>query len=191
MRIIYHNRNELSPESLVLPATSTSPSFDLKPYVTYVPTQDALLEQSDVVSLNLPLNAKTHKSFGAKQFAKMKKGAVLVNTARGGVVDEEAMIDALESGQVRRRLPAHLRMLSLTPMGVPQLGSAGLDVFPDEPNINPKLQSNAKISLLPHMGTETEESQHKMELRVLQGNIDPALSGKGLGDPVWEQKGKL
>ena len=100
MRIIYHNRNRLPADQLVLPETSTSPKFDLGPFVTYIPTLEGLLERSDVVSLNLPLNDKTKGSFGRKQFAKMKKGAVLVNTARGGVVDEDAMIEALESGQV-------------------------------------------------------------------------------------------
>lgn len=103
MRIVYHNRNPLAAEALVLPATKTSRAFDLGPFVEYIPSLDELLAQSDVVSLNLPLNAKTQGSFGRKQFAKMKKGAVLVNTARGGVVDEEAMIEALESGQVRTR----------------------------------------------------------------------------------------
>lgn len=61
---------------------------------------DELLKQSDVVSLNLPLNDKTKGSFGKKQFDMMKEGAALVNTARGAIVDEEALIEALESGKV-------------------------------------------------------------------------------------------
>jgi lactate dehydrogenase-like 2-hydroxyacid dehydrogenase len=168
MKIIYHNRKPLPASSLILPATTTSPEFNLAPFVTYIPTLDGLLAKADVVSLNLPLNERTKGSFGKKQFDTMKRGAVLINTARGGVVDEFALLAALESGQ---------------------LSSAGLDVFPDEPNINPALRSNPKISILPHMGTETEESQHKMEVRVLHNNILPALKGLPLGDPVPEQKG--
>lgn len=187
MRIIYHNRNPLSREALVVPSTSSSPALDLGPFVTYVSTLDSLLKEADVVSLNLPLNDETKGSFGRKQFQTMKKGAVLVNTARGGVVDEEALLAALESGHVSPSLPSPPpRMLKAS-----QLSAAGLDVFPDEPHIHPKLRSDPRLSILPHMGTETEESQHKMELRVLHGNIEPALEGKGLGDPVWEQRGKL
>lgn len=89
MKIIYHNRKELSPK----------PDFPC----TYVSTMDELLQQSDVVSLNLPLNDKTKGSFGKKQFDMMKEGAALVNTARGAIVDEEALIEALESGKVRPR----------------------------------------------------------------------------------------
>lgn len=89
MKIIYHNRRELSPK----------PDFPC----TYVSTMDELLKQADVVSLNLPLNDKTKGSFGKKQFDMMKDGAALVNTARGAIVDEEALIEALESGKVSLR----------------------------------------------------------------------------------------
>ena len=86
MKVIYYNRNPISPK----------PDFECE----YVKDQDELLARSDVVSLNLPLNDKTKGSFGKAQFDKMKKGSVLINTARGAVVDEEAFIAALESGQV-------------------------------------------------------------------------------------------
>ncbi|WWC65255.1 uncharacterized protein I303_107872 [Kwoniella dejecticola CBS 10117] len=152
MKVIYHNRNEITPP----------PDFPCK----YIANVDDLLKQSDIVSLNLPLNEKTKGSFGKKQFDLMKDGSVLVNTARGAVVDEEALLAALDSGK---------------------LFSAGLDVFPDEPNVNPKLLSNDKITVLPHMGTETRDSQKKMELLVLD-NLISALSGKGLLNQVPEQK---
>lgn len=100
MKIIYHNRN---------PSPTADPSF------TYISSQQELLSKADVVSLNLPLNASTEKSFGKEQFDQMKDGAILINTARGGVVDEEALLKAIESGK---------------------LGGAGLDVFPNEPSIN-------------------------------------------------------
>lgn len=152
MKIIYYNRNELNPK----------PDFEC----TYCSTMEELLAQADVVSLNLPLNEKTKGSFGREQFKQMKKGSVLVNTARGAVVDEEALIEALESGH---------------------LYSAGLDVFPDEPNVNPKLLAMDNITVLPHMGTMTSDSQKKMELLALD-NIVAFLKGDKLLTQVAEQK---
>lgn len=159
--------------------------------VTYVPTLDGLLSTSDVVSLNLPLNASTKGFFGKQQFNTMKKGSVLINTARGGVVDEQALLDALESGQVSvETVSSTSRRRELISTLYPQLSSAGLDVYPDEPTINPLLLANDKLTLLPHMGTETEEAQKKQEVLVLK-NLDSALSTGQLVTPVWEQKGKL
>ncbi|ODN99627.1 2-hydroxyacid dehydrogenase [Cryptococcus wingfieldii CBS 7118] len=152
MKVIYYNRRPIQP----------APDFPC----TYVSTLDELLKQSDVVSLNLPLNEKTKGSFGRREFGLMKEGSVLVNTARGAVVDEEALIEALESGK---------------------LASAGIDVFPDEPNVNPKLVAMDNITLLPHMGTETRDTQKKMEILVLD-NLVSALEGKGLLNQVAEQK---
>lgn len=86
MKIQYYNRNPVSPK----------PDFP----ATYIDSLDKLLETSDFVSLHLPLNEKTKGGFGEEQFAKMKDGSILVNTARGGVVDQEALIKALDSGKV-------------------------------------------------------------------------------------------
>lgn len=96
MKILYHNRHPLKKNQLV----TGSPPFDLSPFVTYVNSLDSLLSQSDVVSLNLPLNAETAGSFGAREFNLMKPDAILVNTARGAIVDEEALLAALDSGRV-------------------------------------------------------------------------------------------
>lgn len=71
-----------------------------------------------------------------------------------------------------------------------QLSSVGLDVFPSEPTINPRLLANERLTLLPHMGTETEETQKKMELLTLDNLISGIEKGRLL-TPVWEQKGKL
>lgn len=79
------------------------------------------------------MSAKTKNIFGAKEFDAMKKGSVLVNTARGGLVDEEALLSALDAGK---------------------LHGVGLDVYPDEPRINPRLFEHPNATLLPHMGTE-------------------------------------
>ncbi|PWN48142.1 hypothetical protein IE53DRAFT_334235 [Violaceomyces palustris] len=138
MKILYHNRN---------PSPKADESF------TYVGTLEELLERSDVVSLNLPLNSSTQGSFGEAQFERMKTGSILINTARGGVVDQEALVRALEGGK---------------------LSSAGLDVYPDEPNIDARLIAMDQCVLLPHMGTETIETQKKMEVQVF-GSIKVAL----------------
>lgn len=85
MKIYYHNRTRLAPE---LEGDATYVSFD------------ELLATSDVLSLNLALNAKTRHIIGEKEFEKMKDGVVLVNTARGALIDEKALVAALEKGKV-------------------------------------------------------------------------------------------
>lgn len=151
MTIQYHNRTRLPIEQ-----------EQGAKYVSF----DELLETSDVLSLNLALNKSTRQIISAPQFAKMKDGVVIVNTARGPIIDEAALVDALESGKVF---------------------SAGLDVFEEEPKIHPGLLANEKAVLLPHVGTATWETQREMELLVLE-NLRSALLGKGLVTPVPEQK---
>ncbi|EFE40596.1 hypothetical protein TRV_04646 [Trichophyton verrucosum HKI 0517] len=128
MSVIYHNRNQLSEE---LAGGAKYVSFD------------ELLAQSDVLSLNLPLNLtmpplqkNTRHIISYAEFNKMKKGIIIVNTARGPVLDEEALVMALESGRVT---------------------SAGLDVFENEPKIHPGLLRNPNVILVPHMGTWSVE----------------------------------
>jgi glyoxylate reductase len=86
MKIQYHNRNRVFPE----------PDFP----ATYCQTLEELLQTSDFVSLHLPLNESTKGCFGTEQFGMMKHGSILINTARGGVVDEDALIRALDTGKV-------------------------------------------------------------------------------------------
>lgn len=119
MKIIYHNRNRLSPE--------------LEGGAHYV-SFDELLAQSDVLSLNLALNAKTRHIISAPEFARMKDGVVIVNTARGALIKEADLADALDSGKV---------------------ASAGLDVFEEEPKVHEGLLRNDKIFIVPHIGTNT------------------------------------
>ncbi|GFZ46509.1 Putative 2-hydroxyacid dehydrogenase [Saitozyma sp. JCM 24511] len=154
MKILYHNRREITP----------APDFPCE----YVANLDDLLARSDAVSLHMPLNENTRNGFGAAQFAKMKDGSVLINTARGGVVDQEALIQALDSGK---------------------LYSAGLDVFPNEPEIDQRLRDNVKISILPHVGTHTLESRYGMEMLVLK-NVKTALESGTLVTQVPEQRAK-
>jgi glyoxylate reductase len=122
----------------------------------YVPTLNALLERSDIVSLHVPLNDSTHHLIGAEQLARMKPSAVLVNTARGPVVDEDALIDALHAGT---------------------LHGAGLDVFEGVPTVSPRLLAAPRVTLLPHIGSATIATRTNMARLACQGVCD-ALAGR-------------
>ncbi|WPG98847.1 Hypothetical protein R9X50_00164500 [Acrodontium crateriforme] len=153
MNIQYHNRKQL-PENEEQGAK----------YVTF----DELIKTSDVLSLNLALNPSTTHIISKAQFEQMKDGVVIINTARGPIIDEAALVDALASGKVF---------------------SAGLDVFEEEPKIHPGLLENDNVVLLPHIGTATWETQKEMEVLVLD-NLKSAVEGKGLLTQVPEQKSK-
>ncbi|GAA5907692.1 D-mandelate dehydrogenase-like dehydrogenase [Sporobolomyces salmoneus] len=155
MNVQYHNRNRLSE--------------DLEDGATYVDSLEELLETSDVVSLNLPLNAKTKGLMGKKEFGRMKKTAILINTARGGVVNEQELVDALENGEI---------------------AGCGLDVYEEEPKINEGLVKSDKAFLLPHVGTLTVETQTEMEAVCLR-NIEQGIETGKLGFTVPEQKGQF
>ena len=122
----------------------------------FVPTLDELLERSDIVSLHVPLSEATRHLIGAPQLARMKTTAVLINTARGPVVDEDALVDALESGS---------------------LYAAGLDVFDGEPKVNPRLLSAPRTTLLPHIGSATIATRTRMARLACQGVCD-VLAGR-------------
>lgn len=151
MKIQYHNRRRLPAEK-----------EEGAKYVTF----DELLETSDVLSLNLSLNPSTRHIIGKREFEKMKDGIIVVNTARGPLIDEAALVDALKSGKV---------------------WSAGLDVFEEEPKIHPGLLEAENVVLLPHMGTATYETQRDMELLVLN-NLKSAIQSDKLLTQVPEQK---
>ncbi|KAK0509413.1 hypothetical protein JMJ35_007807 [Cladonia borealis] len=151
MKVQYHNRNLLSEE--------------LSGGAKYVGFEE-LLKTSDVLSLNLPLNKSTHHMISTPQFEMMKDSVVIVNTARGAVIDEAALVKALDSGKVF---------------------SCGLDVYEEEPKIHPGLVDNPHVTLLPHVGTWTVETQTEMELWNI-GNVRAALETGKLNSPVPEQK---
>jgi len=102
---------------------------------------EELLRRSDVLSLNLPLNPATFHIISTEQFKLMKSSAVIVNTARGAIIDEAALVDAL-----RRNV----------------IAGAALDVYEDEPRVHEGLLRNNRVLLLPHMGTWTHETQYEM-----------------------------
>jgi phosphoglycerate dehydrogenase-like enzyme len=102
---------------------------------------DDLLAKSDIVSIHTPLTPETRHMINRETIARMKRGAYLINTARGPVVDESALCDALESGQLR---------------------GAGLDVYEDEPRVSARLAAMPNIVVLPHIGSATEETRNAM-----------------------------
>lgn len=102
---------------------------------------DDLLASSDVVSVHCPSNDSTFHLIGASQFAKMKKTAFLINTARGPIVDESALVVALEHGEI---------------------AGAGLDVFEHEPVVHPGLLKRDDVVLIPHLGSATFETRSAM-----------------------------
>jgi len=153
MKIYYYNRRRLSPE-------------DEKTYdATYCPDLYSLLASSDVVSLHTPLNAATTDLISEAEFAAMKDGTYLVNTARGAIVDEKALIKALDSGKVLR---------------------AGLDVFPNEPKINEYFMKSDKVVLQPHMGGLTQSSFAKSQqecLENIRAYFEAGMPNSPVNDP--------
>lgn len=152
-KFIYHNRNKL-------------PS-DLENGCEYV-SFDELLSQSDVISINIPLNPKTRHIINKEAIEKMKDGVVIVNTARGAVIDEAALIEALKSGKVR---------------------SAGFDVYEHEPQVPQELLDLPNAIGVPHMGTHSVETIQKMEEFVVENVRNIINTGKVL-TPIPELKGE-
>ena len=126
--------------------TRTAPR---EPSVPCVPLPE-LLATADVVSVHAPASPETRHLIGAPELAAMKRGALLVNTARGTLVDEAALVRALESGH---------------------LGGAGLDVFEEEPRVHPGLLSREDVVLLPHIGSATREARAAMATLALRGAV--------------------
>jgi len=145
MEIHYHNRRPVEGD----PAR-------------YWPDLDAMLGAVDVVSVNAPYGAETRHLLDARRLALIRPGAWLVNAARGGLVDEEALIEALAAGRI---------------------AGAGLDVYPREPHIDPRLLALPNVVLLPHLGSATLESRTAMGEKVL-ANIAAFAEGHELPDRV-------
>lgn len=106
-----------------------------------------LLQQSDFVVIQTPLTTETRHLIDREALAQMRPTAVLVNAGRGGLVDEDALVDALDRGQI-----AH----------------AALDVFEDEPHVNPRLLACEKVLLTPHIGTATAATRRDMALKAVR-----------------------
>lgn len=133
MEIHYYNRTRL-------PADSEADAI-------HYASVEALLPQAQFLSLHCPLTPQTAKLMDAKKIAMLPDGAVLVNTARGGIVDDDAVIAALGSGK---------------------LAYAGLDVFDGEPKVDPRYLTLENAFILPHMGSATVETRNAMGFRAIE-----------------------
>lgn len=148
MSIHYHNRSRLSDE--------------LEQGATFHETPEALLAVSDFFSINAPSSPQTQKFLNAERLALLPDGAVVANTARGNMVDDEALIAALKSGK---------------------LAGAGLDVFDGEPQIHPGYRSLDNVFLLPHLGSATHETRDAMGFCCLD-NLDAFFAGRPCPSPL-------
>ncbi|TKD52801.1 2-hydroxyacid dehydrogenase [Sphingomonas baiyangensis] len=148
MDIVYHSRRGVDdPDAAALGARRLASLGDV-------------LAASDVVSLHVPGGAETRNLIDAAALARMPAHAILINTARGDVVDEEALADALENGRI---------------------AGAGLDVFVGEPNVSARLRGAPNTVLLPHLGSATVETREAMGMRAL-ANLDAFAAGETPAD---------
>ena len=142
MEIHYHNRSRLSPED--------------EASAIYHETLESLLAVSDFLSLHCPATPDTVGLMNADRLAQLPKGAVLVNTARGNLIDEAALVDALDAGHI---------------------GAAGLDCFVTEPGGNPAFASYDNVMMMPHVGSATVQTRDAMGFKALD-NLDAFFRGE-------------
>ena len=142
MKVLYNNRSRVAA------------ALEQRLNATYV-SKDELLKQSDFVVLQVPYSPETHHMIGARELKLMKPTAILINSTRGGVVDDAALIAALKSGVIR---------------------AAGLDVFENEPRLNPEFLRLDNVVLMPHIGSSTEATRRAMAMTAAR-NLVAALTG--------------
>ncbi|NCO90457.1 MAG: phosphoglycerate dehydrogenase [Armatimonadetes bacterium] len=123
---------------------------------------DEVLAQADFLTLHSPLTPETRHLIGAEAFGKMKRGAFIVNCARGGILDEDALVDAIEAGH---------------------LAGAALDVFETEPSVNQRLLHCERVVLTPHLGASTKEAQVDVAVDVAE-QVKDMLEGRAPRTPV-------
>lgn len=150
LEIAYHNRKRL-PEAV-------ERMFAAR----FVESLDELVAQADILTLHCPANSDSRGMIDARRIGLMKEDACIINTARGDLIEQEAMIAALESGQ---------------------LAGAGLDVYPDEPNVDPRLIAHPNVMTLPHIGSATREGREESGLKVI-ANIRMWVDGHRPPDQV-------
>jgi lactate dehydrogenase-like 2-hydroxyacid dehydrogenase len=149
MKVLYHSRNRLSP--------------DLEHGAIYFPEFHAMLPHCDFLSVHAPGGATTAKMIDAHALSLLPPGSVLVNVARGSLIDEDALYDALTSGK---------------------LFAAGMDVFRDEPDFDLRFAGLDNTVLSPHVASASKETRDAMGYRALD-NIVAVLGGRPAIDPLW------
>jgi glyoxylate reductase len=153
--IHYHNRRRAAPE------------VEQALGATFWPDLDAMLPEMDIVSINCPYTPDTYRLISAERLKRLKPSCYLVNSARGEIIDEAALADALAEGR---------------------LAGAGLDVFEREPKVDPKLMAQKNAVLFPHLGSSTIEARTGMGEKVI-ANIEAYLAGRELPDAVRPPSG--
>ncbi|HWA14145.1 MAG TPA: D-glycerate dehydrogenase [Burkholderiales bacterium] len=143
MKVLYHSRHRVDA------------AVERQAAVTYA-GKDDLLRQADIVLLILPYTPQTHHFIGARELSLMKRSAVLVNMARGGIVDDGALAAALKAGTI---------------------WAAGLDVYENEPHVNPALLELRNVVLTPHIASATTPTRQAMAMTAAK-NLVAALSGE-------------
>lgn len=149
---LYHNRHRL-------PAT-----VEAELGATWSPDVDALLASADIISLNCPHTPETHHLIDARRIGLIRRDAYLINTSRGEVIEENALIEALERGDI---------------------AGAGLDVYAHEPNVDARLLQLSNVVLLPHMGSATYEGREAMGEKVV-ANVRAWVDGHRPPDQVLD-----
>ena len=150
--VAYHNRNPM-------PAV-----LERQLGARYEPDLDRLIAEADILSLHCPATPETENLLDERRLASMKPEAYVVNTARGSLIDEDALVRALEEGR---------------------LGGAGLDVYHDEPKVHPRLLSLPNVITLPHLGSATFEGREEAGNRIV-ANIKAWADGHRPPDQVLE-----
>lgn len=144
MTLLYHNTRRLSAE------------VEKSCHAAYV-SMDELLARADILTLHMPYSPATHHIIGAAELARMKSTAILINAARGGVVDDVALVEALKRGT---------------------LAAAGLDVFENEPTLNPEFLKLKNVVLTPHIASSTEATRRKMAMTAAENLVAALTTGK-------------
>lgn len=144
MTVLYHSTRQADPD------------VERECNATFV-SKEALLTRSDIITIHVPYAPSTHHIIGSKELAIMKPGAILINAARGGVVDDAALVEALKSGR---------------------LAGAGLDVFENEPALNPPLVTMKNVVLTPHIASSSAATRHAMAMLAARNLVAALTTGK-------------
>ncbi|HEY8553242.1 MAG TPA: D-glycerate dehydrogenase [Burkholderiales bacterium] len=144
MTVLYHNRRRVD--------AAIEQSLNAR-YVSL----DELLARADILTLNVPYTPETHHLIGAPQLRRMKPNAILINVARGGVVDDRALVEALKQGTI---------------------AAAGLDVYENEPKLLPEFLELKNVVLAPHIASSTESTRRRMAMMAAENLVAALTTGK-------------